>query len=134
MTVFRTLDVILVTIMICMAAITYRVKYDVQKQIGEIYRLEQEITAEKNMVRLLHAEWATMIEPLRMQRLAKYYQKELGLEVIQPRQIVELKDIPIRLYDQIDELIKKNTFEEDKAFFAKNHVSQNSDVIQKGVQ
>ncbi|OPB29905.1 hypothetical protein [Bartonella sp. WD12.1] len=134
MTVFRTLDVVLVTIMICMAAITYKVKYDVQKQIGETYRLEREITAEKNMVRLLHAEWAVMIEPSRMQKLAEYYQKELGLEIIQPRQIVELKDIPARLYDQIDELIKQNTFDEDKALLVKNHVSQNNNVIQKGVQ
>ncbi|MEL6088647.1 MULTISPECIES: cell division protein FtsL [Bartonella] len=134
MTVFRTLDVVLVTIMICMAAITYKVKYDVQKQISETYRLEREIAAEKNMVRLLHAEWAVMIEPSRMQKLAEYYQKELGLEIIQPRQIVELKDIPTRLYDQIDELIKKNTFEEDKALLVKNHVSQNDNVIQKGVQ
>ncbi|AQX30955.1 cell division protein FtsL [Bartonella schoenbuchensis] len=134
MTFFRTLDVVLVTVMICMAAITYKVKYDVQKQIGEAYRLEREITAEKNMVRLLHAEWAVMIEPSRMQKLAEHYQKELGLEIIQPRQIVELKDIPARLYDQIDELIKKNTFEEDKALLVKNHVSQNDNVIQKGVQ
>ncbi|CBI76686.1 conserved protein of unknown function [Bartonella clarridgeiae 73] len=132
MIIFRTLDVILVVVMICMAGLTYKVKYDVQKQISEVHRIEREIAAEKNMVNLLHTEWAVMIEPSRMKKLAERYQKELNLEVIQPRQIVKLKDIPMRLQDQIEELIKQNSFEDDdKAFLAENRSVQSS-VVQKG--
>ncbi|WP_455476475.1 cell division protein FtsL [Bartonella sp. B17] len=134
MTVFRTLDMILVMVMICMAGLTYKVKYDVQKRMSEIRRLEHKILVEKNMVHLLHAEWAVMIEPSRMQKLAKRYKKELGLEIIQPRQIVEFKDIPIRVHDEIEEIIKQNTLEKSKNFLANNRAARMDDVIQKGVQ
>ncbi|WP_413154588.1 hypothetical protein [Bartonella sp. cb54] len=135
MTVFRTVDMILAIIMICTAGFTYKVKYDVQKRISEVRRLEREISAEKNMVHLLRAEWAVMIEPSRMQRLAKRYQKELALDIIQPRQVIEFDDIPVRVqHDQVAEVIKQNTLEKNKDFEANNHVSRMNSVIQKGVQ
>ncbi|AQX28257.1 MULTISPECIES: cell division protein FtsL [unclassified Bartonella] len=132
MIIFRTLDVILVVVMICMAGLTYKIKYDVQKQIGELHRIEREIAAEKNMVNLLHTEWALMIEPSRMKKLAERYQKELNLELIQPRQVVKLKDIPMRLKDKIEELIKQNTFEDDKAFLVENRSAHRNSFVQKG--
>ena len=86
MTVFRTFDMILVAIMICAAGITYKVKYDALKRIGEVQRIERQIVAEKNTINLLHAEWAMMIEPERMQVLATRYQDQLGLQVTEPCQ------------------------------------------------
>ncbi|QEE12478.1 cell division protein FtsL [Bartonella krasnovii] len=134
MTVFRTFDMTLVMIMICMAGLTYKVKYDVQKRMSEVRHLEHEIAAAKNTVSLLHAEWAVMIKPSRMQKLAKRYQKQLGLEVIQPHQIVELKDIPVREHDPIEEIIKQNTLEDNQDILANNRASQVNRVVQKGVQ
>ncbi|WP_273719861.1 MULTISPECIES: hypothetical protein [unclassified Bartonella] len=134
MTVFRTFDMILVIIMICMAGLTYKVKYDVQRRMSEIRHLEHEIAAAKNTVSLLHAEWAVMIEPSRLQKLAKRYQKELGLEIIQPRQIVEFKDIPVRVHDPIEEVIKRNILEERRDILANNRTSQMNSVVQKGVR
>ncbi|WP_375670782.1 hypothetical protein [Bartonella sp. CL434QHHD] len=134
MTVFRTFDMILVLIMICMAGLTYKVKYDVQKRMNEVLHLEHEIAAAKNTVSLLHAEWAVMIRPSRMQKLAKRYQKELGLEVIQPRQIVEFKDIPVQVHDQIEEVIKKNILEDNQDILTNNRASQINSVVQKGAQ
>ncbi|ABM45451.1 hypothetical protein H704_00863 [Bartonella bacilliformis Peru38] len=134
MIVFRTLDVIFVIIMIFMAAITYKVKYDVQKQIGEVLRIEHEIAVEKNTVKLLRAEWATMIEPSRMAILAERYKKELNLEIIQPRQVVELEDIPVRLHDPIEELIKQYDFEENKPFLVNNRIFPMNGVVQKGMR
>ncbi|KEC54618.1 cell division protein FtsL [Bartonella koehlerae] len=134
MTVFRTFDMILVMIMICMAGLTYKVKYDVQKRMSEVRRLEQKIAAEKNTVSLFHAEWAVMIEPSRMQKLAKRYQKELGLESIQPYQVVEFESIPVRVYDQIEEVIKKNLLKEGKNILANNRTSQANGVVRKGVR
>ncbi|WP_375646467.1 hypothetical protein [Bartonella sp. AA56HLJMS] len=134
MTVFRTFDMILVLIMICMAGLTYKVKYDVQKRMNEVLHLEHEIAAAKNTVSLLHAEWAVMIRPSRMQKLAKRYQKELGLEVMQPRQIVEFKDIPVRVHDQIEEVIKQNILEDNQDILTNNRASQINSVVQKGAQ
>ncbi|WP_375642928.1 MULTISPECIES: hypothetical protein [unclassified Bartonella] len=134
MTVFRTFDMILVLIMICMAGLTYKVKYDVQKRMNEVLHLEHEIAAAKNTVSLLHAEWAVMISPSRMQKLAKRYQKELGLEVIQPRQIVEFKDIPVWVHDQIEEVIKQNILEDNQNILTNNRASQIDSVVQKGAQ
>lgn len=127
MVVFRTLDVVLVVIMLFMAGITYKIKYDVQKQISEVRDLERAIAAEKNMVNLFRAEWAVMIEPSRMEKFATQYKDELELEIIQPRQVVEWKDIPMRLNAPINDPIKeliKQTVEEDKAFLADNRVSR----------
>lgn len=134
MTVFRTFDMILVMIMICMAGLTYKIKYDVQRRMSEIRHLEHEIAAAKNTVSLLHAEWAVMIEPSRMQKLAKRYQKELGLEIIQPRQVVEFKDIPVRVHDPIDEVIKQNILEQERDILANNRTSQANSLVQKGVR
>ncbi|EJF83023.1 cell division protein FtsL [Bartonella rattimassiliensis] len=134
MTVFRTFDMILVMIMICMAGLTYKVKYDVQKRMNEVRHLEHEIAAAKNTVSLLHAEWAVMIKPSRMQKLAKRYQKELKLEVIQPRQIVEFKDIPGREHDPIKEMIKQNILENKQDVLANNRALQMNGVVQKGAQ
>ncbi|KEC56614.1 cell division protein FtsL [Bartonella rochalimae] len=133
MIIFRTFDMILVVVMICIASLTYKVKYGVQKQIGEVKRIEREIAEEKNMVNLLHTEWAVMIDPSRMRKLAERYKKELSLELIQPRQVVKLKDIPMRLQDKIEELIKQNTFEDDdKAFLAENRSVHRNSFVPKG--
>ncbi|AQX21049.1 hypothetical protein Bcsk_003900 [Bartonella sp. CDC_skunk] len=133
MIIFRTFDMILVVVMICIAGLTYKVKYGVQKQIGEVKRIEREIAEEKNMVNLLHTEWAVMIDPSRMRKLAERYKKELSLELIRPRQVVKLKDIPMRLQDKIEELIKQNTFEDDdKAFLAENRSVHRNSFVQKG--
>lgn len=121
MTVFRTLDMILVAIMICAAGITYKVKYDAQKRIGDVHRIERQIVAEENTINLLHAEWAMMIEPERMQTLATRYQEQLGLQVTEARQIVKLQDIPERLPDQIQNLIKDNELEENNSLLARNN-------------
>lgn len=120
MTVFRTFDMILVAIMICAAGLTYKVKYDAQKRIGDVHRIERQIIAEKNTINLLHAEWAMMIEPERMQVLATRYQDQLGLQVTEARQIVKLKDIPDRLPDQIQNIIKDNELEENNSLLARS--------------
>ena len=131
MTVFRTFDMILVAFMICAAGITYKVKYDAQKRIGEVHRIERQIVAEKNTINLLHAEWAMMIEPERIQALVTRYQDQLGLQVTDARQIVKLRDIPERLPDQIENLIKDDELEEKNSLLAKNS-NANVDTIATG--
>lgn len=132
MTVFRTFDMIMVAVMICAAGVTYKVKFDAQKRIGEVRRIERAIETEKSTINLLHAEWAMMIEPARMQKLATHYQDQLGLQNIEARQIVKLNDIPERLPDQIENLIKDDKLEENNELLAKGSSRSGVDAIATG--
>ncbi|RCL02675.1 MAG: hypothetical protein JSC188_000195 [Candidatus Tokpelaia sp. JSC188] len=108
MTVFRTSDIILVIIMLFSAAITYKVKYEVQKRSLEIRHIEREIEAQKDTISLLRADWALMTQPIRLQRLAKEYKEELELKVIQPEQFVKATDIPVQSLDIIQNVIRSD--------------------------
>ncbi|RCL00696.1 MAG: putative secreted (periplasmic) protein [Candidatus Tokpelaia sp. JSC189] len=108
MTVFRTSDIILVAIMIFSAAITYKVKYEAQKRSLEVRHIERRIEAEKDTIRLLHADWALMTQPVRLQRLIQQYKEELGLEIIQPEQFIRITDIPVQTLDIIQNIIHDN--------------------------
>lgn len=126
MTVFRTSHIIMVAIMIMAAAITYKVKYDALKRYAEVRRIERQISAEKDTLALLKAEWAMMTTPTRMMRLAEQYKDELNLATIEPRQIVNPKDIPERLPDEIEKLIMNS-----EELLAKE-LDQGSDPIKTG--
>ncbi|EJF89072.1 cell division protein FtsL [Bartonella tamiae] len=134
MTVFRTFDIVLVTLMICAAALTYKVKFDAQKRIGEVRRIERQIVAERNTIQLLEAEWAMMIEPSRMQILAKRYEDQLHLDITTARQIVRFEDIPERLPDQIENLIKDNELEEKNELLARNDGIILDDLLTGSIQ
>jgi len=127
MTVFRISDIILVAVMICAAAVTYKVKYEAQKRYQEIRQIERQIEAEKDTINLLHADWALMTQPARMQRLAAQYQEQLGLQIIEPGQIVGVTDIPERLPDAI-----QNIIENSDALIARGGLTDERDTIQTG--
>lgn len=127
MTVFRTADIILVALMICAAAVTYKVKYEAQKRYQEVRQIERQIEAEKDTIHLLRADWALMTQPARIQRLAAKYQQQLGLHIIEPRQIVSITDVPARLPDAIQKIIKASD-----VLMARELVSDGADVIHTG--
>lgn len=118
MTLFRTMDIILVAIMMSCAAITYKVKYDAQRRIGDVRQVERQIEAEKNSIHMAKAEWATLTQPQRLLQLAEHYQSQLGLTTIEPRQIVSLKDVPERLPDQIQNLINNDDIKDANEILA----------------
>lgn len=127
MTVFRTSDIILVAVMICAAAMTYKVKYEAQKRYQEVRHIERQIEAEKDTIRLLRADWTLMTQPARMQRLVSQYQDQLRLQVIEPRQIVQVTDIPQRLPDAIQTII-----EDTNDLIAQGLLADGADTMQTG--
>lgn len=127
MTVFRTTDIILVAIMICAAAVTYKVKYDAQKRHVEVRRIERQIEAEKDTINLLYADWALKTEPARLQHLTVQYHDELDLQTIEPRQIVRVRDVPERLPDEIQNIIA-----DSEALIAHGSVESATDNIRTG--
>ncbi|AQS42013.1 MAG: Hypothetical protein BHV28_13300 [Candidatus Tokpelaia hoelldobleri] len=106
MTVFRTRDIIMVLLMMIAAAMTYMVKYDAQRRTQDVRQIERRIETERDTIQLLYADWALMTQPARLQQLVTQYQDQLGLQVIVPGQIVKADDIPVRVPDAIDTIIK----------------------------
>lgn len=126
MTVFRTSHIIMVAIMIMAAAITYKIKYDALKRYADVRSIERKIKSEKDTLALLKGEWAVMTTPARMMQLSQQYKDELNLATIEPRQIVNVADIPTRLPIEIN---TPNTRSEDLLV---DIIRQSSDTIKTG--
>lgn len=101
----RTFDIILIAAMLVAATVTYKIKYDAEKQIAVINKLKSEIKHEEDTLRLLRADWSLLTQPGRLQALVEVYNDELALEPIEPLQIVSISDIPQRPLDDIDKII-----------------------------
>jgi len=54
--VLRTFDLIMILAMLAAAAITYTIKYDAEKQIAVIAKLQRQIDSERDTIKLLHAD------------------------------------------------------------------------------
>lgn len=101
----RTFDLILIAAMLVAATVTYKIKYDAEKQIVVINKLKRQIASEKDTITLLRADWSLMTQPGRLQNLVDVYADELKLQNIDARQIVQLNEIPERPVDEIEKLI-----------------------------
>ncbi len=101
----RTFDIILIAAMLVAATVTYKIKYDAEKQIAVINKLKREIRHEEDTIRLLRADWSLLTQPGRLQNLVEVYDAELGLKPIEALQITSVDDIPLRPIDDIDKII-----------------------------
>lgn len=101
----RTFDLILIAAMLVAATVTYKIKYDAEKQIVVINKLKRQIASEKDTITLLRADWSLMTQPGRLQNLVDVYAKELHLQNIDAKQIVKFNEIPERPVDEIEKLI-----------------------------
>ncbi|PRD45199.1 hypothetical protein C5748_02970 [Phyllobacterium phragmitis] len=101
----RTFDIILITVMLAAATVTYKIKYDAEKRMAEIRTLQRKIDFEKDTITLLKADWSLLTQPNRLQKLVEVYQSELDLAPIDAKQIGSLNDIPERPADEIENII-----------------------------
>lgn len=90
----RTLDVVLIGVMVAAAAFTYQVKQRAERQVQEINHLEARIRLQENTIDLLKADWSVLTQPSRLQKLITAYQSQLDLQTIQPTQVATLNDLP----------------------------------------
>jgi hypothetical protein len=93
---FRTSDIILVTIMVSAAAFTYKIKHDTDKLRAEIAQIERKISVEKDSMNLLKADWSLLTQPSRLQHLVDAYGAELDLQPVTAEQVAEFADLPGR--------------------------------------
>ena len=102
----RTFDIIMIAAMLVAATVTYTIKYDAEKQIAVIAKLQRQIASEKDTITLLRADWALMTQPGRLQSLVGVYEKELNLQPIEAEQLVlGVNEIPERPIDDIQKII-----------------------------
>ncbi len=93
---FRTSDIILITVMIGAAAATYTIKHRAENTLGEIRQLDREIRFEEDTIDLLKADWSLLKQPSRLQALTETYQDDLELQDLDPNQIGDISQIPQR--------------------------------------
>ncbi|MGH6760003.1 MAG: cell division protein FtsL [Phyllobacterium sp.] len=92
----RTFDLILIVAMIVAAAVTYTIKHGAEKQLADIRQLERRISAEKDTLILLKADWSLLTQPSRLQKLAHIYEAQLNLQPVDGRQFVHASELPVR--------------------------------------
>ena len=92
--VFRSLDILMVAVLIGSVVWTFKVKHDSQQAIDRVVLLEKQIEAEKNRVDLLKSDWSLLTSPSRLEKLVKHYGGQLGLKPIEPSQLANDATLP----------------------------------------
>lgn len=95
----KTIDFVIIGIMAATAVMTFHIKYRAEAQLSEIKQLEAEIRLEEDTIDLLHADWSLLIQPGRLQDLVEKHNGELGLEIMEPHQMVRPEELPARVRD-----------------------------------
>ncbi|MCC0029970.1 MAG: hypothetical protein H6891_06815 [Brucellaceae bacterium] len=93
---FRTSDIILISVMIGAAAVTYTIKHRAENTLAGIRDLDRQIRYEQDTIDLLKADWSLLKQPSRLQTLTETYKEDLGLQDLDPNQIGEASEIPER--------------------------------------
>ena len=93
---FRTSDIILISVMIGAAAVTYTIKHRAENTLAGIRDLDRQIRYEEDTIDLLKADWSLLKQPSRLQTLTETYKEDLGLQDLDPNQIGEASEIPER--------------------------------------
>jgi cell division protein FtsL len=94
----RVVNLVAVMVALLTSFALYRVKYEASDYAGQVAELRQEISAERERVNVLKAEWSYLNQPDRIQRLAERY---LELQSLDARQIVTFRDLPERSREQM---------------------------------
>ncbi len=90
----RILHLLVIGALIFAAAYVYRIKMESTARTERVLKLHAEIRAERDAIAVLHAEWAKLDAPLRLQGLVE---RHLPLKPINARQYDDLKNLPERL-------------------------------------
>lgn len=105
---FRTSDIIMLTLIVASAAFTYKVKHETEDRLSEIRKLEARIRFEENTMDVLRADWSLLTQPARLDKLSKVYERELALKTTEAKQIVRLSELPERPLT-IEDLVSEST-------------------------
>jgi hypothetical protein len=89
----RILHLLMIGALVFAAAYVYRIKMESTARTEQVLKLHAQIRAERDAIAVLHAEWAKLDSPLRLQGLVE---RHLALKPINAHQYDELKNLPER--------------------------------------
>ena len=92
----KTIDVVLIAVMISAAAWTYQIKHQAETTEAALAQVERRIALENETISLLEADWSLLDQPPRLQRLVHAFEAELQLQPMRPDQVVEPDELPAR--------------------------------------
>jgi hypothetical protein len=89
----RIIHVLVIAALVFAAAYVYRIKMDSTSRVERVLQLHAAIREQRDAIAVLHAEWAKLDAPLRLQGLAE---RHLPLKPINANQYDSLKNLPER--------------------------------------
>ena len=92
----RWLQVISVVAAAGAAVFVFQVKYRAEAVAEQAAALQRDLDQENETLSLLEAEWSLLIQPARVQELVERHEELLKLQPLDPAQITELEELPMR--------------------------------------
>jgi hypothetical protein len=89
----RIIHLLVIGALVFAAAYVYRIKMDSTERTERVLRLHAQIREQRDAIAILHAEWAKLDSPLRLQGLAE---RHLALKPLNANQYDSLKNLPDR--------------------------------------
>jgi len=89
----RLLHLLVIGALVFAAAYVYRIKMASAVRTEQVLKLHAEIREERDKIAVLHAEWAKLDSPLRLQGLVE---RHLALKPLNANQYNDLKNLPER--------------------------------------
>src|ERR1700693_2391437 len=89
----RIIHLLVIAALVFAAAYVYRIKMDSTSRTERVLRLHAEIREQRDAIAVLHAEWARLDAPLRLQGLAE---RHLPLKPLNATQYDSRKTLPER--------------------------------------
>lgn len=90
----RVLNVVLVVVVLGLAFVLYSLEHRMRAGERALAKLDHEITEERELIRLIEAEWSYLTRPERLERLAR---EHLAMGPLAPAQVVPDSEIPRRI-------------------------------------
>jgi hypothetical protein len=89
----RIIHLLVIGALVFAAAYVYRIKMESTERTERVLRLRAQIREERDAIAVLHAEWAKLDSPLRLQGLVE---RHLALKPLNANQYDSLKNLPDR--------------------------------------
>ena len=89
----RIIHLLVIGALIFAAAYVYRIKMESTERTERVLRLRAQIREERDAIAVLHAEWAKLDSPMRLQGLVE---RHLPLKPLNANQYDSLKNLPDR--------------------------------------
>jgi hypothetical protein len=111
----RIFNLVLLTVMIIGAIVTYDMKHKAEKAADRVVQLQSEIVREKEAIQLLRAELSMLLQPARLQAVVDRYPDYFRLEALEPAQYSTIDQIPLRPLGPTDEEAIADIIRENKS-------------------